>query len=153
MNLLALSGYFVICIFIGFGLTVVLSALLPVKNQDGFRSWWWTACFTLVLVSLPYARVEWLTQRHGEGMRPAVERVLRAAKIKGRLDYYKVVKVNEARADIIMVAREQTLTNPTEGVVLTADLEMRNGNWRANTFRFIDSVKRNRDGTTFPPYW
>lgn len=153
MNVIALFGYFVVCVFIGFGITIVLGVLNPVKKQDGFRSWWWTAFFALVLLSLPYARAEWLTQKHGDAMRPAVDRALRAAKVKGHLDYYKVVKVTESRAEIIIVAREQTLTNPTEGAIMTADLEMRKGKWRATTFRFIDSFKRNRDGTTFPPYW
>lgn len=153
MNAVALFGYFVLCVLMGIGITVVLGALRPVKRHDDFRAWWWTAFFTLIFVSLPYIRAEWLTQKHGEGMRPAVERVLRAGKIKGHLDHYKVVSVNEARAEVIIVAREQTLINPTEGVIMTANLTKRDGKWRATTFKFIDSFKRNKDGTTFPPYW
>jgi hypothetical protein len=153
MNALALFGYFVVCLFIGFGLTVIVAAFRPVKKHDDFKSWRWTAFFTMLCLGAPYAYAEVMTNKHGAPMQKAVESVIRAGKVKGKLAYYKVLKADENTASVIIVGREKTTTNPSESVVMSADLVKKDGKWRAREYRFVDSFQRNRDGFTFPPYW
>lgn len=153
MSALGMIAYLFGCFVIGAILTLIVSIFRSVKNHDNFRSWRYMVVFGLLVSFAPYVYAESLTKMNGAGMEKAVERTVKQAKIKGEAKFFRVTKVDESRAEIIIVAKEKTTTNDAESCVLRAELEKKKGKWVPKSYEFIDSFDRGKDGMTFPPYW
>ena len=148
-----LVGYFMLCLLVAGVLTVLLALFRPIKKQDEFRSWRWTAGLFAVCAALPYSYAEFMTRSKGQEMRPAVEEVIPDAEIKGDLAYYKVWKSDGKQAEIIGVANDQNVWGLRERVVFLAKLKHEGRNWNLEHYEILNSDKRKLDGSSFPPYW
>ena len=102
----------------------------------------------------PYGYAEVMTHRHGSDMGKAVESVLKTAKVKGKVSYFKVLRADEETAQLIVVARERTTMSAAESCVMKVDLvKDKKHRWTPDEFEFIDSFERGKDSVTMPPYW
>lgn len=154
MNALGLFAYLLGCVVVGGLLTLVLAMFRSVKKHDDFRSWRWMAGFSAVVALAPYGYAEVMTHKHGSEMATAVESVLKTAKVKGKVSYFKVLKAETATAELIVVASEKTTMSDHESCVMKVALVRDKKNrWIPDEFEFIDSFERGKDAVTMPPYW
>lgn len=154
MSALGMIAYLVGAIIVGAVLTIIMSIFRNVKSHDDFRSWRWMSLFAVLAALGPYVYAEGRTKIEGEGMQDAVDAVFKSAKVNGKVSYYKVMKSDAKSAKLIIVGKEKTTTNDRESCVLMATLkhDPKKG-WKADSFEFVDSFDRGKDGITFPPYW
>lgn len=154
MSALGMIAYLVGALIVGAVMTLVMSIFRSVKKHDDFRSWRWMSLFAVLAAVAPYVYAEVRTKMDGEGMKDAVDSVFKSAKVNGKVSYYKVMKSDSTMAELIIVGKEKTTTNNNESCVIKATLkhDPKKG-WKADSFEFIDSFDRGKDGVTFPPYW
>jgi phosphoglycerol transferase MdoB-like AlkP superfamily enzyme len=153
MSALGLIAYLVVALFVGAIVTIAYSVFRSVKKHDDFRSWRFMCAFAIIAAAAPYLYAEFNTAQKGASMTKAVEATIKSAKVKGKLSYFKVMQSTETTARLIIVAKEKTTTNDSESCVIEATLKMGKKGWQPDTFQFVDSFDRGKDGVTFPPYW
>ena len=109
---------------------------------------------SVLCAATPYLYIEAMTKMKGAGVREAVERTLKTAKVTGHLAYYKVTSASDTEAQLIVVAKEKTTLNDGESCVMKMKLENHpKKGWKATEYEFVDSFKRGKDAFTMPPYW
>lgn len=147
-------AYMVGAIIAGMILTLIMSIFRNIKNNDEFKSWRWMSFFAVLTATAPYAYSEIKTKIEGEEMQKAAEATLKSAKVNGKLQYFRVQKSSPTSATLIIVSKEKTSINNAESCVLIATLKKdpKKG-WKPDSYEFVDSFERAKDGVTFPPYW
>lgn len=154
MNALGMIAYLLGCVIVATLLTFVIAAVRPVKRNDDFKVGRYIIVLALILAVAPYGYAEFMTRQHGAGMEEAIKRTIKSAKITGKLKYFRVMSANEGAARVIVVAKEKTTLTDNEAAVMEVKLEKNEDNeWKAKTYKFIDSFKRGKDSVTFPPFW
>lgn len=94
-----------------------------------------------------------MTRLYGKPMRSSVEAVLDELEINGGLKYYKVLIANDKKARVIAVGEDRESWGGTECPVVAIQMIKVNGKWKAESYTVVNSLMRNKDSFTLPPYW
>ncbi|HRF60747.1 MAG TPA: hypothetical protein PLH94_12655 [Fimbriimonadaceae bacterium] len=151
--MIQMIGYLIGCL-VGAGILTFLYAMTrPIRARGEMKSWKTIVGFFIVLVLAPYAWGEVLTRLYGKGMKEPIVAVLDDLKVNGGLRYYRVVSCWHDKARVIAVGTDQESWGGTENPVVAITMRKKDGNWSAESFAVVNSLKRNEDSMTFPPYW
>lgn len=145
-------GYLLACFLAAVILTAAVIVVKPIRHRDETRPLPTLLFFFVLCVTGPYAFAEVLTRWKGAPMKEPVQQVLEAAEVQGPLRYYRVVYASGPRAVVIAVA-EDSDQGWKESCVLNIKLRQENGTWKATGYTVVNSLKRNKDGISFPPYY
>jgi len=145
-------AYMLGCLAVGFVLTIIVSLFRSTKN-DNFKSGWFIACFAVLAGLAPYGYHEFLTRKWAPLFEKTAKSVVSQAKVAGKMSYMRVVAADEFQAKILVVCSEKGQFGEPERTVMEVLLKNTNGKWHATTYSFVNSFKRQKDGSTLPPYW
>jgi hypothetical protein len=147
-------GYLIACLFVAFVLTMLYALTRPINARGEMKSWRVMISFFVAVVVLPYVWGEVLTKLYGQGMKEPVEGVLADLDVNGGLRYYRVIRYGNGTARVIAVGEDRENWGGTEQPVIAITLKKaKNGEWAADSYTVVSSLKRNADSMTFPPYW
>lgn len=152
--MLGAIGYLIACLFIATLLTMLYALTRPINARGEMKSWRVLMGFFVVVVAAPYLWGEALTKMYGQGMKPAVEGVMDDLDVNGGLRYYRVIRYGSDKARVIAVGEDKENWGGTEQPVIAIQMKRnKKGEWVADTYSVVNSLKRNEDSMTFPPYW
>lgn len=134
-------------------LTFLYSMFRTVKARDEYKSWKVLAIFSALVFIGPYGYNEYLTRRYTKDMKQAVLDGMDDAGIVGELRYFRVISAKDTTARVIAVAVENQDWGGTERPVVAITLKKDNKGWRSDSFLVVNSISRNADSYTFPPYY
>lgn len=148
-------------IFAYLGATLVIAAVFtlvvvlfrPIKDRDEMRSWRVLLAFFLFTTGAPYVWCEVLTRIEGKQMQAAVAEVFDTLEVTEGMSYFRVLTLWKDRARVIAVGTDKEDWGGTDRAVVAISLKRTSGTWVADSYNVVQSLKRNRDGFTFPPYW
>lgn len=134
-------------------LTFVYSMFRSVQSRDEYKSWRALAIFAVLVFIGPYGYNEYLTRRFAGEMKQAVLDGMDDAGIVGGLNYFRVISAKNDTARVIAVATENQDWGGTERPVVAITLKKDKKGWRSDTYLVVNSISRNADSYTFPPYY
>ena len=146
-------GYGLLAFVMGAFLTGMVSMFRPIRAQDEWKPWKWILALAALSGAAPYLYAEVLTKMKGGDMAEAIEEVSEEAEIAGKPDYYKVISAKGDKARVVIGYDEMNEWGTKERTIMTANLVMEKGKWKASDFNVVTSYQRNKDHCTFPPYW
>jgi hypothetical protein len=146
-------GYLLASLVVGFVLTIFVSMFRSTKKADEFKPMYWILGFSVLAGLAPYAYVEYLTRQAGAQLESPIKRALVSAQVAGKMEYFRVLSHSENDAKVVAVAKERGSFGEPERTVLQIELRRKSGKWSPRNFEFVNSYKRQKDGTTLPPYW
>lgn len=117
------------------------------------RTWRALLTFLVIVAALPYVWCEALTKIYGKTMRAPVERVIEELKFNGGLRYFRVLSCNGKKARVIAVGQDNEDWGGTEQPVVAINLVKSGNSWSAESYNVVNSLARNKDSYTLPPYW
>lgn len=134
-------------------MTVAFALVRPIRDRDEMRSWR-VLLFCFVLVALaPYGWAEAMTRIYGKGMEEPLQGVMSELKVVDGLKYYKVLLVRGDTARVVAVGEDRESWGYRDQAIVAVSLEKDGGAWSAKSYTVVNSVKRNADSYTLPPYW
>ncbi|MCW5937859.1 MAG: hypothetical protein KIT11_11210 [Fimbriimonadaceae bacterium] len=151
--MLGLVGYSMSCFAIAVLLTVIVHFFRPIRQNDSFPAWKWILGFVIAVGAIPYGYTEILTKMKGDGMVEPIKVALGDAGVDGDLLYYRIRYTDDQRASVIAVAEDKNVFGTYESAVFYVDLEKTKGSWEPTSYEVVNSYQRQKDATTFPPYW
>jgi len=151
--MLGLFFYVAGCVILAIGVTFIYSMFRSVQSRDEYKSWKALAIFFTLIFIAPYGYNEYLTRTVGTQMKEAVMDALFDAGINGELRYYRVVSSKKDTARVIAVVKEDQDWGGTERPVLAITVKKGPKGWKSDTYLVVNSVSRNADSYTFPPYY
>lgn len=152
--MLGAIGYLIACLFIAGVFTTLYALTRPINARGEMKSWRVLIGFFVVTVILPYGWGEALTKMYGDGMKEPVEAVLEDLDVNGGLRYYRVIRYSQNGARVVAVGEDKESWGGTEQPVIAITMKKTDkGEWAADSYVVVNSLKRNADGMTFPPYW
>lgn len=151
--MLGLVGYSMACFAVAVLLTIIVHMFRPIKQNDDFKAWKWVGGFMLFVGAIPYGYTEAMTYAHGKPMSEPIREALGDAGVDGDLVYYKVRYVNGKDASVIAVAEDRNIFGTYENSIFHVDLHREGGSWKPVEYEVVNSYQRQKDATTFPPYW
>ena len=86
-------------------------------------------------------------------MANAIVYALEDAEIYNKPEYYKILNFKEDTARVVLVVKERSEWGDIERTVMTMNLAKDEDGWSARKYRFVNSFHRQKDESTFPPYW
>lgn len=147
-------GYLIMCFFIAGVLTLLYALTRPINARGEMRSWRVLMSLFVVVVFVPYLWGEALTKLYGQGMKEPIEGVLDELQVSDGLRYYRVIRYSGKEARVIAVGEEKESWGGTEQPVVAISMKKNGkGQWVADSYTVVNSLKRNEDSMTFPPYW
>lgn len=151
--MLGLFFYIVACFTAAVVLTFIYSMFRSVQSRDEYKSWRVMLIFFVLVLAAPYGYNEVLTRRAGPDLKDAVIQGLNDAGIDGSLAYYRVVKQTGNTCRIVAVVTENQDWGGTERPVVAITAKKDEKGWKSDTYLVVNSVSRNADSYTFPPYY
>lgn len=151
--MLGLFFYIVACFFGAVILTFIYSMFRTVQSRDEYKSWRVMIIFFVLVMAAPYGYNEVLTRRAGADLKSAVLEGLSDAGIDGDLAYYRIVKQTGDTCRIVAVVTEKQDWGGTERPVVAITAKKEAKGWRSDSYIVVNSVSRNADSYTFPPYY
>lgn len=151
--MLGLFFYIVACFTAAVVLTFIYSMFRSVQSRDEYKSWRVMLIFFVLVLAAPYGYNEVLTRRAGPNLKDAVLQGLNDAGIDGELAYYRVVKQSGNTCRIVAVVTESQDWGGTERPVVAITAKKDEKGWKSDTYLVVNSVSRNADSYTFPPYY
>ncbi len=151
--MLGLFFYTAMCAIGSVVLTFIYSMLRTVQSRDEYKSWRVMAIFFALTFSGPYLYNEYLTRKLGTGVKDAVADALFDAGVDGKISYYRVVSQKGDTARVVAVTTESQDWGGTERPVIAVTVKKDPKGWKSETFLVVNSVSRNADSYTFPPYY
>jgi hypothetical protein len=152
-EMLGLFFYTAACVFVAIVLTFIYSMFRSVQSRDEYKSWRVMAIFFVIVFIGPYGYNEYLTRSAGPQMKDAVLDGLYDADVKGNLNYFRVISVKNNTARVIAVTTEHQGWGGTERPVVALTVKKGPKGWQSDTFLVVNSISRNADSYTFPPYY
>lgn len=152
-EMLGLFFYTAMCAIASLVLTFIYSMLRTVQSRDEYKSWRVMAIFFVLVFSGPYLYNEFLTRKLGPGVKEAVADALYDAGVDGKLNYYRVVSMKGDTARVVAVATENQDWGGTERPVVAVTVKKDRKGWKSDSYLVINSVSRNADSYSFPPYY
>lgn len=150
--MLAAIAYLLGAVIIGALLMGVQLIFTPLKKRDEKRPLTAFLVYFLIVAALPYAWTEGLTRLYGQSMKTAIDSGITDSDIAGEVVFYKVQWLWKDKARAIVVAEDED-RGWKEHVVLILDLSRKGNKWEAGSMKVVNSLNRNEDGNTFPPYY
>ncbi len=151
--MLGIFAYLGICLVVASVVTLLWVLWRPIRERDEMRSWR-VLLFLFVCTSLaPYAWGEVLTRMYGKAMNGAVEQVIDELKINDGLRFYRVLTCWHEKARVIAVGQERANWGGTERPVIAISMVKTSKGWTADSYTIVNSMERNKDSVTLPPYW
>lgn len=151
--MLGLFFYAAGCVIASIVLTFIYSMFRTVGARDDYKSWRVMIIFFVLVLAAPYGYNEYLTRQIGPSLKDAVIEGLEDAEIDGTLNYYRVVRSKGDTCRIIAVVTENQDWGGTERPVVAITAKKENGQWKSESYLVVNSVSRNADSCTFPPYY
>jgi hypothetical protein len=151
--MLGLFFYTAACVGVAIVLTFIYSMFRSVQSRDDYKSWRVMAIFFVLTFLAPYGYNEYLTRTASPGLKDAVLDGLFDADVKGDLNYFRIVSVKGDTARVIAVTTEHQDWGGTERPVVALTMKKDAKGWKSDTFLVVNSVSRNADSYTFPPYY
>lgn len=151
--MLGLFFYIVACFTAAVVLTFIYSMFRSVQSRDEYKSWRVMLIFFVLVLAAPYGYNEVLTRRAGPNLKDAVLQGLSDAGIDGELAYFRVVKQTGNTCRVVAVVTENQDWGGTERPVVAITAKKDEKGWKSDTYLVVNSVSRNADSYTFPPYY
>jgi len=151
--MLGLFFYIVACFTAAVVLTFIYSMFRSVQSRDEYKSWRVMLVFFVLVLAAPYGYNEVLTRRAGNDLKEAVLEGLSDAGVDGELAYYRVVKQTGNTCRVIAVVTENQDWGGTERPVVAITAKKEGKGWKSDTYLVVNSISRNADSYTFPPYY
>lgn len=151
--MLGLFFYTAMCALASIVLTFLYSMMRSVQSRDEFKSWKVMVIFFALCFGGPYGYNEYLTRTVGADAKSAVADALYDAGIDGKISYYRVVSMKGQTARVIAVATENQDWGGTERPVVAVTIKRGPSGWKSDTYTVVNSLSRNADSYTFPPYY
>ncbi len=148
-----LVGYSMACFAVACVFTIIVGMCRPIKQNDDWKPWKYILGFMVFIGSIPYGYVEILTRIKGDPLKKGVMEALEEAEVAGKLDFYRVTKMENSKAHVIAVAEDKNEFGMPERAVFEIDLIKKKNDWEADAYTIVNSFHRQRDATTMPPYW
>lgn len=145
-------AYVGICIVVSVGLTFLYVMTRPLRLRDEVKSWKILANVLVVALILPYATCEILTATVGKQMRPVVVETLDEAGFHGNFGYYKVTFYTGSNAKVVAVGTEKADWGGTDNIVMAMNLVKKGNCWATDSYKWVNSDERDKEGFSFPPY-
>ena len=151
--MLGLFFYTAMCALASIVLTFLYSMMRTVQSRDEYKSWKVMVIFFVLCFGGPYGYNEYLTRTVGPEAKSAVADALYDAGIDGKISYYRVVSMKGQTARVIAVATENQDWGGTERPVVAVTIKRGTNGWKSDTYTVVNSLSRNADSYTFPPYY
>ncbi|MCC7434842.1 MAG: hypothetical protein IT363_09170 [Methanoregulaceae archaeon] len=151
--MLGLFFYIAGCVIASIILTFIYSMFRSVQSRDEYKSWRVMAIFFVLVLSAPYGYNEYLTRSAGPDLKEAVLEGLSDAGVNGTLAYYRVVKRTADSCRIVAVMTEKQDWGGTERPVVAITAKKDAKGWHSDSYIVVNSISRNADSYTFPPYY
>jgi hypothetical protein len=151
--MLGVFAYIGACLVVAILFTIVTSMFRPIQKQGDARVWRPLLAAFVICLALPYVYNDVLTRVLGADMEPAIDQVLGELKVEGELNYYRVVSTTGSTARVVAVATEHMDWGGTERPVIAISLERNGSEWEAVSYSVVNSLERNEDSYTLPPYY
>ncbi len=151
--MLGMFAYVGVCLAIAGILTVIYALTRPISARGDMRTWRVLVLFLVVVGALPYLWCEALTKIYGKRMRAPVEKVIDELKINGGLRYFRVITCSGTKARVVAVGQDNEDWGGTEQPVVAINLSKHGTEWSADSYNVVNSLARNKDSYTLPPYW
>ncbi len=134
-------------------LTFIYSMFRTVKSRDEYKSWKIMVIFFALVFFGPYGYNEFLTRKLGPGLKSAVADALYDAGVNGKINYFRVVSTKGDTARVVAVTTENQDWGGTERPVVAVTVKKDPKGWKSDTYIVVNSISRNADSYTFPPYF
>lgn len=151
--MLGLFFYVAGCVFVAIVLTIIYSMFRTVQSRDDYKSWRVILIFFILVFFGPYGYDEYLTRAAGPSLKDAVVDGLLDAGVKGEINYWRVISTKNNTARVIAVTTEHQDWGGTERPVVAITVKKDAKGWHSDTYLVVNSVSRNADSYTFPPYY
>jgi len=151
--MLGMFGYIGAAIVLAAILTIVYALTRPISARGDLKTWRVMIGLTIFVAAVPYLWCEVLTKLYGRGMSTPIQEVMAELDIDGGLRYYRVITCYNNRARVVAVGQDNENWGGTEQPVVAINMRKENGEWQAESFNVVNSLNRNKDSYTFPPYW
>lgn len=150
--MLAAIAYLLGAVVVGALLLGIQLILTPLRKRDEKRPMTAFLVYVVIAASLPYGWTEGLTRLYGKSLKSAIDTGIGESDIAGEVVFYKVQWLWKDKARAIVVAEDED-RGWKEHVVLTMDLSKKGNQWEPGPMKIVNSLNRNEDGNTFPPYY
>jgi hypothetical protein len=145
--------YFGGCFVVAALITFIYGMFRSVQSRDEWKSWQTFSVLFVICVIGPYGWAEAATKMAGDKLRKSVRYALSSANIEGDLQYYKVITNRDNRVSVIAVSSTTENWGGTNRAVISLQMKKDGENYRATSFKVVNSDQHNKDGFTFPPYF
>lgn len=152
-SVFGIVGYIIACFAVGCICTIIVAMCRPIKQNDDWKAWKVIVGVMCLVGAVPYGYVEVMTAMHGKELKEGVQDALDEADVQGQMQYFKVVRADDTKAHVIAIATDHNEFGQLERPVMEIDLRKEKGHWSADAYSVVSSYKRQRDGSTMPPYW
>lgn len=146
-------GYLIACLFLAGVFTFLFSMTRSIKKVDDAQSWRTILVLFVFFVFAPYGFCEAMTKAVGEDLTDQAKRVMKSEGVNGELRFYRVLYYTGDKARIVVVGLEKARWGGTERPVLAATLTRDGEDWKISDEVVVNSMERNKDSMTLPPYW
>lgn len=141
------------CLGVAGAITFIYVMTRSLKSRDEVKSWRVFINLAIIALILPYSAVEAVTKVVGKKLEPVVRETVDGTDFAGDFGYFKVVYYTGKTAKVVAVGTEKENWGGTNTAVIAINLTKKDSGWVADSYRWVNSDSRNKDGFTFPPYW
>lgn len=152
-QMIQVIGYLIACLFLAGVFTFVFSMMRSIKKVDDAQSWKTIVGLFIFFVFAPYGFCEAMTRAVGADLTDQAKQIMKSESVKGELRFYRVLFYNGSEARIVVVAKEDATWGGTERPVMAATVTKDGDEWKISDQVMVNSMERNKDSMTLPPYW
>jgi hypothetical protein len=152
-SMFGMVGYLMMCFAVSCVLTVIVAMFRPIKQHDDWKAWKLIVGLMLGVGVIPYGYAETMSLLYGPDLKTGVVEAIDEANVSGKLQFYKVIRMQGSKAHVIAIANDTNEFGWPERAVFEIDLLKDRDGWHADAYSIVNSFHRQRDGSTMPPYW
>ncbi len=146
-------GYFFGCLILAGVLSGIILSFRPIHGRGDSSPGKFVFALFVLLAGGPYLYADILTRMKGRDMLDTVEDVLAKENVNDGLRFYRVVSASSDRARVVAVGLESETTGFTQRPVFAITMVKKDGTWKAEDVTVVNSINRNADSASIPPYW
>lgn len=145
-------AYIGICLFVAVGLTFLYVMTRPLRMRDDVKSWKVLINVMVASVALPYLWAEVLTRTVGKKMEASILNTMDEAGFHGDFGYFRVTFFTGSTAKAVAVGTEKAAWGGTDNIVIAMNMKRNGDTWTTESYRWVNSEERDKEGFSFPPY-
>lgn len=152
-GMLGMFAYAGVCLVVAAIITLIYALTRPIKDRGEMKTWRVLLTALIVVGALPYGWCEALTRLYGKNMQAPVEGVIQELQFNGGLRYFRILSYNGKKARVVAVGQDNQDWGGTEQPVVAINLVKSGNRWTAESYNVVNSLARNKDSYTLPPFW